>query len=139
MEINYPLILGLTILAMVVGAIWYGPLFGRKWMGLIGVNPDDAEAVKVMQKGMAPIYLTQLALTFIQLWVLAHYVKGAIDEMSGLSNTLWIWAGIVVPTLASAGLWSNEPKKQAWTRFLIQAGYLLVMFLIYGYALGEWG
>ncbi len=124
---------------MAVGAVWYGPLFGKKWMELIGVDPHDSEAKKAMQKGMMPIFITQFALTLLQLWVLTFYVKGALDVMSGWSNGLWIWLGFVMPTLAAAIIWTNEPKKQAWSRLLIQAGYQLIMLTMFGYAIGEWG
>ncbi len=60
MEINYLAILVCGVLSMVIGAIWYGPLFGKKWMEICGVNADDLNARKEMQKGAAPLYAVQL-------------------------------------------------------------------------------
>lgn len=57
MTINYWAVLACGVISMVAGAIWYGPLFGRKWMEIIGANPDDIEARKKMQKSAGPLYL----------------------------------------------------------------------------------
>ena len=88
-----------------------------------------------MQSGMMPTYILQFVLILWQLYVLVHYIKGAEHEMSGLSNALWIWGGFIVPTLATTVLWTNESSQRKWTRFLIQAGYQLVMFVLFGYIL----
>ena len=138
MEMNYLVLLGAAILSMIVGSIWYGPLFGRTWMELIGVNPDSDEEKRQMQKGMMVTFVTQFALTLFQLWVLTLYIKGAEHEMGGLSNALWIWAAFVMPTLASTVLWTNDSSDKKWTRFLIQAGYQLIMFGIFGYIISMW-
>jgi hypothetical protein len=42
---------------MVIGAVWYGPLFGKKWMEIIGVSTEDSEANKKMQKAYMPRYV----------------------------------------------------------------------------------
>lgn len=138
-EVNYLLVIGLALLSMVIGAVWYGPLFGARWMELNGVDPSDKEAIKKMQKGMMQTYVLQFVLILLEVWVLYHYVIGAIDEMGALSNVLWIWAGFIVPTLAAASMWTTEAPKDKRARFLIQAGYNLVLFLVLGYAIGAWG
>ena len=84
-------------------------------------------------------YVLQFVLILLEVWVLYHYVIGAIDEMGALSNVLWIWAGFIVPTLAAASMWTTEAPKDKRARFLIQAGYNLVLFLVLGYAIGAWG
>lgn len=137
MTINYLAILVCAILSMVVGSVWYGPIFGKKWMEIVGATAMDKERRKEMQKAAGPLYLTQFLLTLFQLWVLAYYIGGWKDA-SGLVNSLWIWAGFVVPTIAGSCMWNNESKKVSWSRFLIQAGYQLVIFAIFGTILGNW-
>lgn len=132
MTINYFAILLCSILSMVVGGIWYGPLFGKKWMEVIGVTAKNSKA---MQQGVGHLYLIQFLLTLFQLIVLAYYVNGWTD-VSGLTNTMWIWAAFIVPTIAQNSLWTADTRKIAWTRFLIQFGYQFVMFVIYGLILG---
>jgi hypothetical protein len=137
MEVNYWAILICGVLSMVVGAIWYGPLFGRKWCEIVGVDPNNIEGIKKMQKESTKLYVVQFILTLFQVWVLAYYIEGW-KEASGLQNALWIWVAFVMPIIAGTAMWNNDSKKIAWTRFLIQSGYQLVIFIIFGLILGFW-
>lgn len=137
MTVNYWAIASGAVLSMVIGGIWYGPLFGKKWMELIGVNPTDLEATKKMQKSAGPLYAVQFVLTLFQVLVLAHLIADT-KIVGGLERSLWIWAAFVVPTLAGAVMWTNQTGKLKWARFLIQGGYQLVMFVVYGLLLQFW-
>jgi hypothetical protein len=125
-----------AVLSLVLGAIWYGPLFGKTWMRIIGVTDMDIERRKEMQKKAMPLYLVQFILSLFQLFVLAH-LTGA-TAISGLMSALLVFGGFVLPTLAGSCMWTNEPRKMAWTRFLVQAGYQLVSLAIFGIILGVW-
>jgi hypothetical protein len=97
--INYWAIASGAVLSMVIGAIWYGPLFGKKWMEITGVNPADLEARKKMQKSAGLLYVVQFVLTLFQVLILAHLV--ADTKLAGeLERSLWIWAAFIIPTLA---------------------------------------
>ncbi len=137
-EVNYVAILVCGVLAMGLGAIWYGPLFGKKWMEIVGANAMDMEARKKMQEGVWKLYVTNFALVLFQVYVLAHFIKGW-TEVSGIENALWIWGAFVMPTIAAASMWNNDSAKISWMRFLIQSGYQLVIFVMFGYILGVWG
>ena len=134
-SINYLAILVGAILSMVIGAVWYGPLFGKKWMEIIGVSTLDPEANKKMQKAYMPMYGVQFILTLFQVLVLAHLIADT-TLVGGTERALWIWAAFVVPTLAGAVMWTNEKQKRA--RFLIQGGYQLVIFVVFGLLLQYW-
>lgn len=135
--INYWAIGVGAVASMVVGGIWYGPLFGRKWMTIIGVTPEDEAARKEMQKSAGPLYLIQFVLTLFQVLVLAHLIADT-TRVGGIERALWIFAAFVVPTLAGSAMWNNDKTKIKWARFLIQGGYQLVMFAIYGALLQFW-
>lgn len=137
MTVNYWAIALGAVLSMVVGGIWYGPLFGKKWMEIVGVNTEDLEAKKKMQKSAGPLYAVQFLLTLFQVLVLAHLVADT-KLVGGLERSLWIWAAFVVPTLAGGVMWTNETGKLKWARFLIQGGYQLLMFIVYGLLLQFW-
>lgn len=137
MEINYLAVAVCAVLSMVIGAVWYGPLFGKKWMEIVGANPDDVEARKKMQKSAGPLYAVQFVLAFFQVWVLAYYIANW-EDISGFQNALWIWAGFVMPTVAGSAMWNNDSARISWARFLIQGGYQLILFAIFGLILGMW-
>ena len=117
---------------MVFGAIWYGPIFGKKWMEIVGVDPKDYEARKKMQKTAGPLYAVQFLMTLFQVMVLAHLIADT-ELVSGLERALWIWAAFITPTMGT-----NEKKKLKWARFLIQGGYQLVLFTVFGLLLQFW-
>lgn len=137
MVINYWAVLVCGVVSMVIGFVWYGPLFGKKWMEIVGAKAVDMEARKKMQKEAGPLYLVQFLLTLFQAYVLAHYIAGWKDA-SGVENALWIWAAFLMPTVAGSAMWNNDSARVKWARFLIQAGYQLVLFVVFGLILGMW-
>ncbi len=137
MEINYLAVLACGIVSMILGSIWYGPIFGRTWMRIVGVTEEDLAKRKEMQKSAAPLYIVQFVLSLFQAYVLAHYILGWTDA-TGVENALWIWTAFIMPTIAGACMWNNEPAKIKWSRFLIQTGYQLVAFIAFGLILGMW-
>lgn len=44
MNINIWAVLACAIISMPIGAIWYGPLFGKKWMEIVGMKEEDVKA-----------------------------------------------------------------------------------------------
>ncbi len=137
METSYLTILGCGILSMIIGGLWYGPLFGKLWMEILGATEMDIEKRKEMQKEAGKLYLIQFLLTLMQLYFLDSYIQAG--ETTGLINALIIWLAFVMPTIAGSSMWTNDSTKVRWTKFFIQSGYQLVMLAIYGVILGLWG
>lgn len=135
---HYALILAGGVISMIVGSIWYGPLFGKKWMEICGVSAIDEEKRKQMQKEAMPLYIIQFILSLLQIYILLNLVSW----FGGFAKTVWVaffmWLGFVMPTIAGSAMWNNNPKKVKWARFLIQSGYQLVMFLIFGFMIQMW-
>ena len=59
-----------TILGFLLGALWYGPLFGKRWMALAGISREQA------QRDFNPVvtYGTTCVLGFIASYVLGLYL-----------------------------------------------------------------
>ncbi|MFZ5390929.1 MAG: DUF1761 domain-containing protein [Patescibacteria group bacterium] len=137
MQINYLAVIVCSVLAMIIGALWYGPIFGKKWLEIVGANINDLTAREAMKKRAGPLYFVQFLLTLFQVYVLAYYISGW-SEVSGLENSLWIWAAFIIPTVAGAAMWNNDSARVSWARFLIQGGYQLVLFVLFGLVLDFW-
>lgn len=135
--INYWAVLVCGVVSMILGSVWYGPLFGKMWMKVIGATEMDVQKRKEMQKRAMPLYFVSFVLSLFQAYVLAHYIAGWSDA-SGVENSLWIWAAFIIPTVAGGAMWNNDSSKVSWARFLIQGGYYLVLFIIFGLILGMW-
>lgn len=136
-SINYFAVLVGAVLSMAIGALWYGPLFGKKWLEIVGATSADLEKRKQMQKNALPLYLVQFVFTLFQVLVLAHLIADT-TKVGGLEKALWIWGAFVIPTLAGAVMWTNEQGKMKWARFLIQGGYQLTIFIVFGLLLQFW-
>lgn len=141
--VNYLAILVAGIVSMVTGSIWYGPLFGKTWGRIIGMDvagmPPEQKAK--MQKGMGALYFANFILALLTAYILAHYIGGwqpAPGAQGGIINAFWIWLGFIMPTAAGGAMWSGKPKKLAWQMFWVTMSYQLVNFLIIGAILGAW-
>ena len=143
MEINHWVVLGCAVLSMVVGSLWYGPLFGKQWMALVGgtdCTNASPEEKKAMQKKMMPLYLIQFVLALFQLYVLVYMVTAAEYTFgtSSAATSLWIWAAFIMPTTASAAMWTGDTSSAKWSKFLIQAGYQFVLAALFGVIFGAY-
>ncbi len=97
----------------------------------------DPEQIKKMQKEAMPLYAIQFVLALFQVLVLAHLIADTV-RVSGTERALWIWAAFVMPTIAGSSMWNNDSTKIKWSRFLIQSGYQLVLFVVFGIVLTMW-
>ncbi len=138
MEINYLAVLVCGVAAMAVGFVWYGPLFGKTWMQIMGAESMSPEAREAMKKNMWAMYAIQFVLSLITAGVLAVHIANWSGPDSGLVIALCTWFGFIVTTEASAALWSGKPTKVAWKMFFISAGAQLVTFVVFGLILGAW-
>jgi hypothetical protein len=137
MEINYIAVLVCAVLSLVIGSVWYGPIFGRKWMEICKVTDMDIEKRKEMQRKAMPLYVTQLLLSIVQIWVLAFMII-SVKTTTGLGVSLLIWLGFIMPTVAGAAMWNNDTSKVKWARFLIQSGCQLVTSVVIALILVAW-
>lgn len=148
-EINYWAILVSALSSMVIGSLWYGPLFGRIWMEGMGWPVNDKAAMdKMMEEGkkqMPLLYGQQLVLSAIMAFVFSHVIwafLAATVEVDGEVNTVvmglqggfWMWLGFVLPLLYGTSLWSGKKFKYV----AVELGYWLVLLIVMGLILSAW-
>jgi hypothetical protein len=141
MTINYLAVLVCGVAAMIIGFIWYGPLFGKTWMKIMHAESMSDAQKQAMKKNMGAMYFLQFVMSLITASVLAYFITNATTSMpsvSGVSIAICAWFGFVLTTEAGAALWSGKPKKVAWKMFLISASGALVTFIIFGLILSSW-
>jgi|CXWL01.1.fsa_nt_gi hypothetical protein len=133
--INYWAVLGAVIANMVIGTLWYGPVFGKVWMRMTGIT---AEGMKSMKLSGPQAMLGMLVLAFLMNYVLAHaivfgsaytQIYGAVGGMTG---AFYYWLGFAVPLTAGSFLWEGK----SWKLWILNAGYYLVTLLLAGAILG---
>lgn len=136
--INYLAVFVCTALSIVIGSIWYGPLFGKKWMEFYGKKDATKEEIEKMQKEARPLYFIQFILSFLQLYVLAWFIGALENVSSGVYTVFGIYVGFVFTIVAGSALWIGDSYKTMREKVLIQGGYQLVFMLISGYILSVW-
>lgn len=137
-EINYLAVLVAAVVEMVVGFLWYGPVFGKQWMALSGLTSEKMDAAKAA--GMQKTYALMFVGSLVMAYVLAHAVifASAYTETSGVSAGLmagfWNWLGFVAPVTLGTVLWDGKP----WKLWTLNNGYYLVSLLLMGIVLAVW-
>jgi hypothetical protein len=129
-EINFTAVVLAALANMVIGMLWYGPLFGKKWQELMGFTRESMKSMK-MTAGQAIVGGCVTAL--IMSYILAHdaFVWGAFFGTSvtpfvfALQLAFWIWLGYVATTQVGVVLWEGRP----WKLFFLNAGNMLVSLI----------
>lgn len=136
--VNYLAVLVAGVLSVVLGGLWYGPIFGKKWMALMGINPSMiSEADK---KNMWRSYLMTFVGALLMAYVLSHVLVFAQSYFQasgvtvGITTAFWSWLGFVAPVSIGAVLWEKKP----WSLWFINAGYFLVSLILSGVILSAW-
>lgn len=131
--INYWAVLLAGVSNMIIGGLWYSPLFfGKQWMHLMGLTKEHMEHEK--KKGMATSYLVSFIGALVMAYVLSHVFVYAstYTKTSGVSAGLmvgfWSWLGFV----ATVGLGSMLWEKRPFSLYLINMAYYLVTLCVMG-------
>jgi len=120
------------ILLTVLGFLWYGPIFGEKWMGMVGLDMATVEA----NPPGAGIWITNTIATLIPLYVLAWlFIQLKVETaMKGAVIGLLItFAFNMLPTMVG-DMFASRPYGLSW----ITGGFELVGMAIAGLILGGW-
>ena len=135
MEINFLAVVVVAIIQMVVGMVWYGKLFGKKWMEFMGTTGKTEAEMKAMEKASQPLYIAQFAISLLSNTFLAFVVSKGLA--SGPVTAFALWLGLVMP-IQTGVMWDNLPGKIRFQKFLVLAGYQLICMLIAGCIFEAW-
>lgn len=131
-EINYIGVIAAAVVAVVLGFLWYGPVFGKPWMKEMGFTKASMDAAK--KKGMTKSYVLMLVSALVMAYVLAHVIAfsanemGGMSVMSGIQGGFWTWLGFVATVLLGQVMWENKSLKL----YALNAGYYLVSLMAMG-------
>ncbi len=136
--VNYLAVLVAAIVSMVIGFLWYGPLFGKPWMREMGMSKEKMDAA--MKKDMGKSYGLMFVGSLVMSYVLAHATifagtyLGVTGVSAGLMSGLWNWLGFVAPVTLGSVLWEGK----SWKLWFLNNGYYLVTLLAMGVTLAVW-
>ena len=134
-SINYLAVFVAGLFPMVIGSIWYGPLFGKKWMALVGKTEEELRESFNPAKSYGVTLVFALIMSFILAHVLvawndAYAVTGA---MTGIQGAFWMWLGFVV-TVSWQQVAFSDQKIELW---ILNILYNLVSLIAMGALLGS--
>ncbi|MGV6831946.1 MAG: DUF1761 domain-containing protein [bacterium] len=137
MSINWLALVCASLLPLVTGFIWYGPLFGKAWMKETGMTEEKA-------KQMNPAKTYGLAVIFaflVAFFIVPQVFLGGMppDELHGAEQFMTFKHGalhgaiiglfVVLPVFATNALFEQKSAKYV----MINAGYwVLTMALMAG-------
>ncbi len=117
-----------AVLAFVLGALWYGPLFGRVWMSAAGVSEAQVQGAN-----MARIFALAFLLVLIQAILLRLLLREA-TLWEGVTTGLMVGGGWVATATGVFHLFEHRPP----AHLFVNAGYAVLSFAIMGAVLGGW-
>lgn len=135
--VNYLAVVVAAVISMVIGSVWYGPLFGSWWTKEIGMTKADMEkGKKTMGKSYGLMALGSLVMSY----VLSHTTTfaAAYTQTTGISAGLmsgfWSWLGFVAPVTLGSVLWEGK----SWKLWVMNNGYYVVTLCAMGAILAVW-
>jgi hypothetical protein len=136
--VNYWAVVVAATAAMAVGALWYGPVFGKQWRALMGISLEEMKAMPLSpMQAMAGGFVVALIMAYVLSHVIAFassYYAQPSSYMAGLSAAFWMWLGFVATTQVGVVLWEGK----RWQLFFLNTTYSLVSMLVMGAILGVW-
>lgn len=139
MDMNYWIVLLVTIVAFMGGALWYGPLFGNTWMKIHHWDKKLSEVeMKEAMKWIWKLLLTEFISTLMIMIALAFVITQSI-EYSPMSIGFVVWIWFAFPIIISDIIWWRDKKEwlctkisiMLWFRFItiLWASYIYSLFL----------
>lgn len=129
-SINFVAVVAAALSMFLIGGLWYSPaLFGKAWLRAIG---KDESFLSTGNKGV--IFGGAFVLSLIMAFNLAGFVSGYESWTWGLLGGTLAGFGWVAMAMGVIYLFERRSLK-LW---LINAGYLVLSFVVMGMILGLW-
>ncbi len=123
---------------MIIGGLWYGPLFSKPWVALSGMTEEKISAAKA--RGMGKLYAINFLGALVMSYVLGHALIFASQYLgisgvgAGLMVGFFNWLGFIAPVTLGVVLWEGK----SWKLWILNSGYYLVSLSIMGVILAVW-
>lgn len=132
MKTNYLAVVVAAIAYWILGAVWFGLVFGKPWMALEHITEDQA---RNMPNPWLP-YVISILLNLLIAFVLAQLIawRSATTAARGAALGIFVWIGFVGPIVYTTYMYEMRPH----ALFAINEFYPLVGLCLMGAILGAW-
>lgn len=127
--LNWWAILLATAAAFALGAVWYGPMFGKAWVAALGKSEDE------IKPSPTPFIVSAVAalLTCIALAAVMQGL-GMSGSLAGVALGLLLGIGFIATSMASDSAFCGW----GWKLWAIQSGYRVAYSGLMGGIIGVW-
>ncbi len=131
-NLNFPAVFVSALSSFIVGWLWYGPIFGKKWMELNGFDPEEMQKQKWLP---FPLILgINYFATVLAAFSLAMFLGTESDAVFGIFAGLMIAIFWIATSRLNDVLYERKPMGLFW----INVGYNVVIYVIMGAIIGAW-
>ena len=129
LAVNWLAVLVAAVINMVIGFLWYGPLFSNLFLRLIGKREEEIE-------GSPVVYLLGFVMGLVTTYVLAVIIvsAGVTTWWGGAVTGAVVWIAIGALTSANTILYEDRPVG-LW---LLSSSYQIVVLTIAGVLFAVW-
>ena len=132
-DVNYLAVVVAAVVSFVIGWLWYGPVFGKQWMAMMGYTKESMASMK-----MKP--MTAMVLGFVSSLVMAYALAifASVWMYDGLYGAFklafWVWLGFTAMVSLGSVLWENR----SWNLYLFNAAYQFVSIFAMAIVIFMW-
>jgi surface polysaccharide O-acyltransferase-like enzyme len=131
MKTNYFAVVVCAVVYWLLGGLWYGLIFSKRWMELENITEAQARGMNV-----ALPYIITFILNLLIAYVLSQLCswRNANTAGRGAAIGVLLWVGIVAPLTYTTYMYEMRPKEL----FAINEFFPLVGLCLMGAILGAW-
>lgn len=133
-DVNLLAVLVAGIVPMIIGALWYGPVFGKRWMALMETTPEE------IQEGFNPLrtygasFVLALVTAFVLAQLIAEVAPSGGSAMVGVHVALMALIAFVLPVAQQSVSFEKRKPGLAW----LNVGYNGVALLGQAVVIALW-
>lgn len=127
-DLNWLAVLAAAVSAFVLGGIWYGPLFKNAWCREAGIDPASAP------RHPARIFATAFVCSLLSALMFGVFLGAKATAADGFGAGFVVGLFFVAMSFGINYAFAQRSLK-LW---MIDGGYHIVQFCLYGLILGAW-
>lgn len=130
LDVNYLAILVAGLVPMIVGALWYGPLFGKRWLDLMETTEEE------IARDFNPF--TTYGVSFLLALATAFGLAVLLDGFSGVHHGVHAALVALIAFVLPVGYQTVAFEKRKTGLFGLNLGFNLVAILGQAILLSVW-
>ena len=115
MDISLGRVAVAAVVNIIVGALWYGPVFGRQWRGVMNLTDEKMKSMPLTAgQAMVGGLVTALVLAYVlanEAIAWAPTILSTSQVSFALSLAFWVWLGYFVTNTFGGYLWEGRSLK----------------------------